>query len=71
MLTKHEVATLESLIRRMSPEERCGFDVWQDNFFDENSDIQPNDRPLWQEIEEAKEDAARLVEIEKGGTVAE
>ena len=53
MLTKDEVATLESLFRRMSPEELCGFNVWQDNFFDENSDIQPNDKPLQEEIQEA------------------
>jgi len=71
MLTKDEVATLESLFRRMSPEELCGFNVWQDNFFDENSDIQPNDRPLWEEIEEAKESEARERLVEKSEAVAE
>jgi len=53
MLTKDEVATLESLIRRMSRTERDGLEMWFDGFYDEESCDQPNDRPLEEKIKEA------------------
>ena len=53
MLTKDEVATLESLIRRMSLEEKFGLELWLDGWYDENSDHQLNIRPLREKIKEA------------------
>jgi len=71
MLTKDEVATLESLIRRMSLEEKFGLELWLDGWYDENSDHQLNTKPLWEEIEEAKESEARERLVEKSEAVAE
>jgi hypothetical protein len=53
MLTKDEVATLESLIRRMSLEEKFGLEIWLDGWYDENSDHQLNTKPLWDDLREA------------------
>ena len=53
MLTKDEVATLESLIRRMSLEQKGGLEVWLDGWYDENSDHQLNTQPLWDDLREA------------------
>jgi hypothetical protein len=79
MLTKDEVATLESLIRRMSSVQRDALQHWLDDFYDwEQDDAEParlpaigrqlNDRRLQEEIEETEDCAAWLVE--KGGAVA-
>jgi hypothetical protein len=54
MLSKDEVATLESLIRRMSSVQWDALYLWFDDFFDEESCDQPNHRPLQEEIEEAE-----------------
>jgi hypothetical protein len=53
MLSKDEVAMLESLIRRMSLEEKFGLELWLDDWYDENSDHQLNTRPLQEKIKEA------------------
>jgi hypothetical protein len=60
MLTEDEVATLESLIRRMSLEEKFGLELWLDGWYDENSDHQLNTRPLWENVKEAEEREAWL-----------
>ena len=69
MLTKDEVATLESLIRRMSLEEKGGLEIWLDGWYDENSDHQLNTRPLWDDLKEYERYEASLVE--KSEAVAE
>jgi hypothetical protein len=52
-MTKDEVAMLESLIRRMSLEEKFGLELWLDGWYDENSDHQLNTQPLREKIKEA------------------
>ena len=69
MLTKDEVATLESLIRRMSSVQRDALEHWLESFYDfgeaDSHDGHPlvppaagrldNDRPLQEEIDEEVE----------------
>ena len=68
MLSKDEVATLEDLIRRMSPLQHDALEHWLESFYDfgeaDSHDGQPlvppaagrldNNRPLQEEIEEAQ-----------------
>ena len=61
MLTNDEVATLESLIRRMSLEEKSGLEIWLDGWYDENSDHQLNTRPLWDDLKEYERYEVSLV----------
>jgi hypothetical protein len=54
MLTEDEVATLESLVRRMSVKQRGGLEVWLTSGSDLSNGYLSNG-PLWSVVKEAQE----------------
>jgi hypothetical protein len=58
MLDEHEVATLESLIRRMTDKQRWGLEAWISGGYPFPSSAGKQwapDRPLWEAVKEAQE----------------